>query len=419
MKIGNHVILGIFSSLALMISCDLSNSGEDQTTVNLRALEVDEQEMVMASSRFALDLFHQLQRKEAPNQFYSPYSIHQALSMAMNGNDGEVLEEFIRVLRYEGMALEEANAAAKSLTDFLLQLDPEVKLSIANAIWYRQGFDLNPEFGKTVRDNFGAEVAGLNMGNPQSVNIINNWIEANTEGLIKDMLDQISPEAVMYLVNAIYFKADWKYRFNASNTEKAPFKLSPGQEVEVDMMRMDEPTSLRYFRADNLEYLEIPYSNGNYTMGVITTTDFGLDEKLQKFSFEDLEYWREQASDANFVLQMPRFKMRYKLEDMSENLMAMGLEKPFKPSPMNFSQLFSNPSQDMHISQVVHDALIEVDETGSEAAAATVVEIELTSIAPGEPGIFKLDRPFVFLIQDTNSGAILFMGKLGNPALLD
>jgi serpin B len=339
--------------------------------------------------------------------------------MAMNGNDGEVLEEFIRVLRYEGMALEEANAAAKSLTDFLLQLDPEVKLSIANAIWYRQGFDLNPEFGKTVQDNFGAEVAGLNMGNPQSVNIINNWIEANTEGLIKDMLDQISPEAVMYLVNAIYFKADWKYRFNASNTEKAPFKLSPGQEVEVDMMRMDEPTSLRYFRADNLEYLEIPYSNGNYTMGVITTTDFGLDEKLQKFSFEDLEYWREQASDANFILQMPRFKMRYKLEDMSEDLMAMGLEKPFKPSPMNFSQLFSNPSQDMHISQVIHDALIEVDETGSEAAAATVVEIELTSIAPGEPGIFKLDRPFVFLIQDTNSGAILFMGKLGNPALLD
>lgn len=417
MKRKNYFLYSLFL-VFLFSSCDWGSSGEEQPTPNLRALKVEEQEMVASSSRFAVDLFHQLQEKEAPNQFYSPYSIHQALSMAMNGNDGEVLDEFIRVLRFEGMALEEANEAAKSLTEFLLQLDPKVKLSIANAIWYRQGFDLNPEFGKTVRESFAAEVAGLDMGNPQSVNIINDWIEAKTEGLIKDMLDQVSPEAVMYLVNAIYFKADWKYRFDAANTEKAPFKVGPSKEVEVDMMRMDEPTTLRYFRTEELEYLEIPYSTGHYTMGVITSNDFGLDDKLQDFSFEDLEYWREQASEANWILQMPKFKMRYKMEDMSEDLKAMGLRKPFTPSSTNFSQLFSNPSQDMYISQVIHDALIEVDETGSEAAAATVVEVELTSIAPGEPGIFRLDKPFVFLIQDSHSGAILFMGKLGDPSLL-
>lgn len=417
MKRKNYFLYSLFL-VFLFSSCDWGSSGEEQPTPNLRALKVEEQEMVASSSRFAVDLFHQLQEKEAPNQFYSPYSIHQALSMAMNGNDGEVLDEFIRVLRFEGMALEEANEAAKSLTEFLLQLDPKVKLSIANAIWYRQGFDLNPEFGKTVRESFAAEVAGLDMGNPQSVNIINDWIEAKTEGLIKDMLDQVSPEAVMYLVNAIYFKADWKYRFDAANTEKAPFKVSPSKEVEVDMMRMDEPTTLRYFRTEELEYLEIPYSTGHYTMGVITSSDFGLDDKLQDFSFEDLEYWREQASEANWILQMPKFKMRYKMEDMSEDLKAMGLRKPFTPSSTNFNQLFSNPSQDMYISQVIHDALIEVDETGSEAAAATVVEVELTSIAPGEPGIFRLDKPFVFLIQDSHSGAILFMGKLGDPSLL-
>jgi serpin B len=232
------------------------------------------------------------------------------------------------------------------------------------------------------------------------------------------MLDQVSPQAAMYLVNAIYFKADWKYRFNASNTQKAPFKVSPTQEVEVDMMRMDEPTTLRYFRTDDLEYLEIPYSTGQYTMGVITSSEFDLDKKLQDFSFQDLEYWREQARDANFILQMPKFKMRYKMEKMNEYLIAMGLEKPFKPSPLNFTKLFTNPTEPMFISRVIHDAIIEVDEQGSEAAAATVVEVELTSIAPGEPGIFKLDKPFVFLIQEKQSGAILFMGKLGNPSLL-
>lgn len=373
--------------------------------------------MVFASSRFALDLFQQLQKNDDPNQFYSPYSIHQALSMAMNGNEGDVLEEFIRVLRFEGMSLEEASKAAASLTKFLLELDPKVRLSIANAIWYRQGFQVNPNFKATVRKNFNAEVAGLDMANPQSVNVINNWIESNTEGLIKDMLDAIPSNAVMYLVNAIYFKADWKYRFNASNTQKAPFHVTPQQEIEVDMMRMEAPATLRYYGSEGLEYVEIPYSTGHYNMGVITGVD--LDTKLEGFSFEDLENWREQAMEANLILHMPKFKMRYKMEELKEDLMALGLEKPFNPSPLNFTQLFASPTEPMYISRVIHDALIEVDEKGSEAAAATIVEVVVTSVGPNQPRVFRLDKPFVFFIQDNHSGAILFMGKLGNPALLN
>ena len=406
----------LFVPLFLFSSCDWGGSEDALVTPNLRALHAHEQEMVFASSRFALDLFQQLQKNDDPNKFYSPYSVHQALSMAMNGNEGEVLDEFIRVLRFEGMSLEEANEAAESLTKFLLELDPKVRLSIANAIWYRQGFEVNPTFEATVRDSFNAEVAGLDMANPQSVNVINNWIESNTEGLIKDMLDAIPSNAVMYLVNAIYFKADWKYRFNASNTQKAPFHVTPQQEVEVDMMRMEGPATLRYYRSEGLEYIEIPYSTGHYNMGVITGAD--LDSKLEDFSFEDLETWRELAQEANLILHMPKFKMRYKMEEMNEDLMAMGLEKPFIPSPVNFTQLFANPSEPMYISRVIHDALIEVDERGSEAAAATIVEVGLTSAGPNQPRVFALDKPFVFFIQDNHSGAILFMGKLGNPALL-
>ncbi|MEX2511991.1 MAG: serpin family protein [Cyclobacteriaceae bacterium] len=406
-------------SIFLLGSCNWGGSKEEKVSANLRALHAHEQEMVLSSSRFAIDLFHQLQKKEDPNQFYSPYSIHQALSMAMNGNDGEVLEEFFRVLSYEGMGLEEANEAAQSLTKFLLELDPKVRLSIANAIWYKQEFEVNPVFEETVRNSFGAEVAGLDMANPQSVDVINHWIENNTEGLIKDMLDEIQANAVMYLVNAIYFKADWKYRFNASNTQKAPFYVSPQQEVEVDMMRMEEPATMRYYHTGELEYLEIPYSTGHYNMGVITATEFDLDDKLQEFSFEDLEYWRENAAEANFILQMPKFKMRYKMVKMNEYLKAMGLEKPFNPSPMNFNRLFTNPTEPLFISRVIHEALIEVDERGSEAAAATVVEVGTTSAGPHQPRVFHLDKPFVFFIQDNHSGALLFMGKLGNPALLD
>ncbi|WP_375585409.1 serpin family protein [Cyclobacterium xiamenense] len=414
-------LIGVLCATLALNACDWTGGSEEEPAVpNLRALQAAEQEMVLSSSRFAMDLFHQLQKSEDVNQFYSPYSIHQALSMAMNGNEGEVLEEFTRVLRYEGMSLEQANQAAQSLTNFLLELDPKVRLSIANAIWYRQGFTIHPEFEETVRNSFGAEVAGLDMSNPQSVDVINNWIEANTEGLIKDMLDQISPLAAMYLVNAIYFKADWKYRFNASNTEKAPFYVNPQQEVQVDMMQMEEPATFRYFSDGDLDYLEIPYSTGQYSMGVITSDEFDLDEKLQEFSYEDLENWREQAFEANFILQLPKFKMRYKMEQMKEHLIAMGLKKPFDPSPMNFTRLFSHPTEPMFISRVIHDALIEVDEQGSEAAAATVVEIELTSVGPPrQPNVFRLDKPFVFLIQDKHSGVVLFMGKLGDPSLLE
>jgi serpin B len=405
--------------LLFLSSCDWGSGTDDVDSPNLRALTAQEEKLVFASSKFAVDLFHQLQKRDEPNQFYSPYSIHQALSMAMNGNEGEVLEEFIRVLRFEGMSLQEANKAAKSLTDFLLALDPKVRLSIANAIWYRQDFSIHADFKAAVNDNFHAEVAGLDMTNPQSVHVINNWIEANTEGLIKDMLDAIPSNAVMYLVNAIYFKADWKYQFNPSNTYSGTFYVSPEQEVEVDMMRMDGASELKYFSTGDLEYLEIPYSTGHYTMGVITAIDADLDEKLKDFSFDNLETWREQASETKVILEMPKFKMRHKLEQLKEDLVDIGLEKPFDPSPLNFTKLFSNPTESMYISRVIHDALIEVDEKGSEAAAATVVEVGVTSVDPNQPRVFRLDKPFVFFIQDTYSGAVLFMGKLGNPALLE
>ncbi|MDO6437490.1 serpin family protein [Cyclobacterium sp. 1_MG-2023] len=407
--------------LCLMVftACNWGEDEEIDLTANIRPLQVQEQEMVSSSSQFAFDLFHELQKKEDVNQFFSPYSVHQALAMAMNGNEDEVEAEFMQVLRFEGMELEEANKAAKSLTDYLLALDPKVRLSIANAIWYKQGFELNQEFAEDVRDSFSAEIASLDMSNPQSKEVINQWIENNTNGMIKDMLDYVDPAAVMYLVNAIYFKANWKYRFDVGNTKKAPFYTASGQEVDVDMMQMSSPAGLRYYADGALEYLEIPYSTGQYTMGVILDKDFELDSKMEAFTLEDLEHFRANADTSNFILKMPKFKMGYRIDNLKEELQHLGLVKPFVPSPLNFSKLFVNPTAPMAISRVIHEAVIEVSEEGTEAAAATIVAIETTSSGPSQPRVFSLDKPFVFFIQENSSGAILFVGKLGNPALLD
>jgi serine protease inhibitor len=415
MKGNWNILLALFVSTA----CDWGGASDDvKTTPNLRTLQAYEKEMVFSSSKFAIDLFHQLMEEGEENHFFSPYSIHQALSMTMNGNEGEVLEEFIQLLRYEGLGMEEANKAAKELTQFLKEVDKKVKLNIANAIWYRDGYTVYPEFKETVRDYYRAEIAALDMLDPQSVNVINNWISQQTEGLIQDMIDEIPPNAVMYLVNAIYFKGDWKYSFDADKTQKAPFHVSPSREVEVDMMQLGDAATFHYYSGNNFRYFEIPYSTGQFSMGILTGTNHNLDDALDQLSFENLETWREQATETNFILKMPKFKMRKKMENMKEDLIDMGLEKPFYFHPENFTLLFENPHDELKISRVIHDAFIEVDEVGTEAAAATVVEIvERVSLPPG-PTLITLDQPFLFFIQEKHSGAILFMGKLGNPELL-
>lgn len=406
----------------LLSACDWEGRGGEESpiTPNIRTLQAYEVEMVSTSGRFAIDLFRQLEKAGEVNAFYSPYSIHQALSMTMNGNEGDVLEEFLRVLQFDGLDTEQANKASKELTQFLLDVDPKVKVAIANAIWYKQGYDVNPVFKQESIDYYGAEVAALDMVNPQSLNIINGWISNKTEGIIQDMLDFIPANTVMYLVNAIYFKGDWKYEFPASGTKKAPFYPSRNNSVEVDMMELDAPGSFRYYASDRMRYLEIPYSTGQYSMGVLSGIDHNLDEVLADFSYEKLESWREQAMEANFILKMPKFKMKHKLPNMGEDLMEMGLVKPFDFHPDNFTRLFTNPTDDLKISRVIHDAFIEVDEKGTEAAAATVVEvIERVSSGPSTPWVLTLDQPFVFIIQEKHSGAILFIGKMGNPAILD
>src|SRR5690606_11901740 len=168
--------------------------------------------------------------------------------MAMNGNEGEALQEYLDVLRFDGQTLEDANRGAKELTEFLLQVDPKVKMAIANAIWYRQDYQVKVPFRTMAEYYYNAEVAGIDVFDPKSVDIINQWIEQQTEGLIKDMLDRISPDAVMYLVNAIYYKDDWKYQFDSGKTQKEPFYISPERQVQVDMMSFKEAGTIKAFQ---------------------------------------------------------------------------------------------------------------------------------------------------------------------------
>jgi serine protease inhibitor len=410
-----HILFVCFCFTLSCVPAEDPLSGRPEA--NLRELALAEEKLSASSSRFAINLFQQLSKETAPkNQFFSPYSIHQALAMTMNGNEGEVLREFKQVLQLEGMSLEEANKAVRDLTTFLLELDAKVKLNIANGIWYKKEYQVRPPFKAAAQNYFRAEVAGLDMLNPNSVNVINNWIAQQTNNLIKDMLDRIPPNAVMYLVNAIYFKGDWTYNFPQSNTKKERFILRDKREVMVDMMDMGNASDLKVAFQNGTTYLEIPYSSEQYNMGVLFNQAGDLSQLSPLLTVENLQDWRSTAQKRGVILKMPKFKFSYKMDNMKDDLIAMGLVKPFAYHPDNFTALFFNPTDDLKISRVIHQAFIEVDEKGTEAAAATIVEVtERLSSAPSGPLRITLDRPFIFFIQEKHSGAILFMGKLENP----
>ncbi|WP_057937224.1 serpin family protein [Algoriphagus resistens] len=413
----NLFVLSVFIFCFSCISGE-ENSPSGKVEANLRELSLDENRLSESNTRFATNLFQQLvSNGDSKNLFFSPYSIHQALAMAMNGNDGEVLEEFIQVLQMEGMSLEEANQAVKDLTSFLLEVDPKVQLSIANGIWYKEGYEVRIPFKDAAKHYFSAEIAPLDVYDPNSVDIINHWIEKQTDNLIKDMLDIIPEDAVMYLVNAIYFKGDWTYNFPKENTRKEKFTLGNGQEILVDMMNLGESAGFKAYGTSEYTYLEIPYSSEQYSMGILINESGNLSELYPHFTLENLTEWRSNPRDVNLILKMPKFKIDYRIDNLSNDLQAMGLVRPFSFHKDNFTQLFSNPTDDLKISRVIHQALIEVDEKGTEAAAATIVEVvETVSLPPDStPTIFTLDRPFIFFIQEKHSGAILFMGKLENP----
>jgi serine protease inhibitor len=412
------IILSFSSLFLLVVSCNpLMNTDIGPVEPNLRQMTATETELVQSNAEFAVRFFQEMEKENLTNHFTGPFSVHQALSMAMNGNEGEVLQEYLDVLAYHGLSKEEANLAVKSLTEYLKRVDPKVKVNIANGIWYREGLSVQAPFKSAMESYYNANISALDFNEPNAHQVINNWIASQTNDLIKNMLDGIPREAVMYLVNAIYFKGDWKYQFDPQKTKKEPFYPENGAAVQVDMMESKGKVGLKIGGNEKVNYLEIPYSTGQYQMTILQPNSGSLNGILPEITAENLAFWSENAREASIILKMPKFKMKHKENDLRTKLENMGLVTPFSPNSANFTKIFEGDSPPMLISRIIHEALIEVDEKGTEAAAATIIEIGVTSM-PTEPALITLDKPFYFLIKEKSSGAILFMGKLGDPSLL-
>lgn len=406
------LMLLIFS-LLIFSGCETHLVEPDSSITDLpRELSPTELMIIEAGDEFSYDLFRRTvsHDRESENIFISPLSISMALAMTLNGADGETYHEMRESLYLNQMSREEINEAFESLITLLTDLDPAVTLNIANSIWHEETLPVREEFLERLETYFNATSEGLDFGDPQSVDIINQWVHDHTEGLIEEIIEGIPRDVVMYLINAIYFNGEWHKQFDPDETYTTDFYLENGETSQIEMMRRDG--SYATYSSEDVDMVEIPYGDSLYSMSVLMPGD--PDQPLDTFidetlTAENLNSWRNnlQASEQRFGLHFPKFELEYKIE-YKEILSAMGMERAFTAESADLSRIADVGQYDLFLNQVFHKARVMVDEEGTEAAAATAVEVGIVSAPPQ----FVVDRPFVFIIHERKSGTNLFMGKI-------
>jgi serine protease inhibitor len=362
--------------------------------------------LVDANSEFAFDIFKELNSEEGNgNIFISPLSISTALSMVYQGAEGTSKEAMAKSLGYEGFDTTVLNKSYSNLLLHLDSIDSKVDLNIKNSIWIRQGEAVKPEFINTNKDVFDAYISELDFSKTDAADSINKWISSATEGKIDKMVSSpINPLVVMYLINAIYFKGEWTTRFEEKNTFADKFNSDGGSKDDIMMMSMQ--SDMEYASKEGYKAVRLPYGNKKTAMYcILPEGNTTMDEFIQNL---DKKKWNEIKGSLVLAegvnIQLPRFKMEYGIKELTSSLTSLGMGVCFSDKA-DFSGIRDN----LFISSVLHKAVIEVNEEGTEAAAVTVVEIKETAIA--EAPEFIADKPFVFIIEDSETGSILFMGK--------
>lgn len=401
-------ILLMFVLTFSITSC--SNSPTDPSDRTVRELTSVEKHLVESDNSFGLKLFREINKDEKDrNVFISPLSISMALGMTLNGANGATKQSMQNTLELAGLNDQQINENYKSLIDLLVGLDPKVNFQIANSIWYRNTVTFEQSFLDVNKNYFNAEVSGLDFTNPQSINIINAWVENKTNSKIKQIIGSIDPMSVMFLINAIYFKGTWTYQFEKDKTRDDFFTLPDGSQKQCKMMVQAGDVSV--FATDDFQAIDMPYGDELYSMTVfLPTGQTDLDALIAMLTPENWNTWVSQFSPVEADLYFPKFKLDYEIK-LNDVLIALGMENPFNPSQADFTRMYKNGG--IYIDNVKHKSFVEVNEEGTEAAAATVVEMRFTSV--GDHLFLRVDRPFVFAIRENHSGTILFIGKIVDP----
>jgi len=390
--------------------------------------EPDLTALARANNRFAVELYGRL-RGEPGNTFLSPYSISTALAMTYAGARENTARQMADALHFdlEGDRLHAAFSGLQRRMD-AIQEGGQVQLAVANSLWPEQSHVFLPAYPELAKTYYGVSITPLDYRNAAEAarRTINVWIEDRTRNKIRDMISDLDPLTRMVLVNAIYFKGNWLVPFTKEATEDQPFYTASGETVQAPLMTFQakpgaETPEFGYWEDETLQVLELPYVGKDLAMVVLLPRKRdGLAELEEALSVANLERWTGRLAPRKVVVHLPKFKMTWGTKDLTQALIAMGMPDAFSPAKADFSGMDGNrPGGErawLYISQVLHKAFVEVNEEGTEAAAATAVVMRLLAM-PDPPPSFRADHPFLFLIREQATGSILFMGRVADPTL--
>lgn len=380
--------------------------------------EEDLDTLVEGNVAFSVDLYQALRQREG-NLFFSPHSISIALAMTYAGAREETAEQMAETLHFT--LPQEALHAAFNALDLALTSDKDVSedefiLNIANSLWAEEDYTFREEFLDLLARNYdaGLRLVSFKTAAEAARRAINEWVSEQTEGKIEDLIPEggVNDMTRLVLANAIYFNAKWVHTFPKENTEKGIFNLLDGEQIDVDMMSWDDPTSVPYATGEGYQAIELPYRGDSASM-VLIVPDAGTFETFEEgFTGEQLGSIIDTMEIKSVALTMPKFSYDAEVS-LADTLAEMGMTNAVDPNQANFSGM--DGTRQLYISDVFHKAFVAVDEEGTEAAAATAVVVGMTAM-PMEEMELTVDRPFIYLIRDTRTGEVLFLGRVLNPA---
>lgn len=405
----------IFVAIAVCIAFVAVGCDNGTSPLPSEQLEVAMREVADAQTQFGFELYRELaSHAGGESVFISPVSVHTALSMAHAGARGETQDAMASAMSLGQISPEQLGQIMRALVGSLDADSLGAQLDIANGLWYRQDHSFAPDYITSIEEDFRAQIAALDFRDPSSPGIVNQWVSERTNGLIPDLIEQIDPDLVMLLVNAVYFKGDWTEPFDPGMTRPLPFTLASGEAKSVPMMYKDG--RIDHLHGQDFQAIRLPYGDEErLAMYVfLPSEDVGLEGFVQLLTLENWHDWMDGFRPKQGQVRLPRMDVAYKSQ-LNRALQAMGMGVAFDPQKADFSGMRSASSGDnLSISEVTHKTVLKVSEEGTEAAGATSIGIRVTSL-PMYEFEFVANRPFFVAIRDDVTGSLLFAGSITDP----
>ena len=407
------VILAL--GLTAMTACGKQNPEDSNTDNEYVPLELTKAEIDIAAkaNEFGFNVFHSLYEEKPV--LISPLSLSLALSMTACGADGETEKQMTSALGFTGYTSEEVAGYYKKMVEALKGIDKQSTFEIANSIWVSKYLNVKDEFVSTVRDNFASEERTVDFTAPAVVNQVNRWCSDNTHGKITEIVKSIPANTVMALVNALYFNGKWSGFEFEDKTNKEDFRTIDGSKTIVEMM--STAGTLSYASGGGWSMVSLPYGNGAFQMSVILPpVDMKFEDAAKSLDADRFSKLSAMASSHQVNLKMPQFKDEYSIDDLSGVLVTLGMEDAFVPGKADFRRMADVSLGEIFIGIVKHKTFIDVTTKGTEAAAVTYVGMKTISAAPvtDDPVNFIADRPFFYIISESSTGSVLFIGQRTN-----